>query len=101
MYPAGNKDHPVWVTINPYEKFSRISTGLDPVEHLANTYYAPDFDILYDCPILAGNQEILEFEVDGIPYTIAAEDLGEVDRAELTSDFKKIVEASTDSYNFV
>jgi len=96
MYPAGNKDHPVWVTINPYEKFSRISTGLDPVEHLANTYYAPDFDILYDCPILAGNQEILEFEVDGIPYTIAAEDLGEVDRAELTSDFKKIVEASTD-----
>ena len=95
MYPAGHKDYPVTVIIKPYEKFSGISTGLDPVEGSINTFYAPDFDVLYDCPILAGNQEILEFEADGIPYTIAAEDLGSVDRAELTADFKKIVETST------
>ena len=95
MYPAGKKDHPVSVTIIPYETFTRISTGLDPVHGIKNTFYAPDFDVLYDCPILAGNQEILIFEVDGIPYTIAAENLGNVDRTRFIDDHKKIIKAST------
>jgi len=95
MHPAGQKDHPVTVTIIPYEKFSEISTGLDPVPGKENTYSAPNFDVLYDCPILAGNQEILKFETGGIPYTIAAEKLGKIDRTKLAEDFKKIVETAT------
>jgi predicted metalloprotease with PDZ domain len=95
IYPAGKKDLPVTVIIKPYEKFSQVSTGLDPVEGKNNTFTAPDFDVLYDCPILAGNQEILKFESDGIPYTIAAEKLGNLDRSELVNDFRKIVETAT------
>jgi predicted metalloprotease with PDZ domain len=95
MHPAGQKDHPVTVTIIPYEKFSAISTGLDPVPGKENTYSASNFDVLYDCPILAGNQEILKFETGGIPYTIAAEKLGKIDRSKLAEDFKKIVETAT------
>jgi predicted metalloprotease with PDZ domain len=95
MHPAGHKDHPVTVTIIPYEKFTSISTGLDPVPGKKNTFYASDFDVLYDCPILAGTQEILTFETGGIPYTIAAENLGKIDRSKLTADLKKIVETST------
>jgi predicted metalloprotease with PDZ domain len=95
MYPAGHKDNPVNVTIKPYEKFTQLSTGLDPVEGRTNTFYAPDFDMLYDCPILAGNQEILKFEAEGIPYTIAAENLGNVDREKMTENFKRIVETAT------
>lgn len=95
MYPAGHKDNPVTVEIIPYEKFSGISTGLDPVAGKKNTFYASDFDVLYDCPILAGNQEILRFESEGIPYTIAIENLRTVDRSRLTADFRKIVEAGT------
>ena len=78
MHPAGQKDSPVTVTIIPYEKFTKISTGLDPVPGKKNTFFASDFDVLYDCPILAGNQEIVTFETGGIPYTIAAENLGQV-----------------------
>jgi len=95
MYPAGHKDYPVTVTIFPYEKFTKISTGLDPVPDRQNTFYASDFDVLYDCPILAGTQEILTFETGGIPYTIAAENLGKIDRSKLTEDLKKIVETAT------
>jgi predicted metalloprotease with PDZ domain len=95
LYPAGQKDHPVTVTIVPFEKFTEVSTGLDPVAGKKNTFYAPNFDVLYDCPILSGNQEILKFETGGIPYTIAAENLGKIDRAKLVEDYRKIVETAT------
>ncbi len=95
MYPAGQKDQPVTVSIKPYEKFKNISTGLDPVAGKENTFSAPGFDVLYDCPILIGNQEILKFETGGIPYTIAGENLGNIDRSVMVEDFKKIVETST------
>ena len=61
MHPAGHKDHPVTVTIIPYEKFTEISTGLDPVPGKQNTFYASDFDVLYDCPILAGTPGNTDF----------------------------------------
>jgi len=95
MYPAGQKDNPVTVTIMPYEKFSVVSTGLDPVQGKKNTFYASDFDELYDCPILAGNQEILKFETGGVIYTIAAETLGKIDRSKLIEDYREIVESAT------
>jgi len=95
MYPDGKKDHPVTVSIIPYEKFAEISTGLDPVPGKKNSFYATGFDVLYDSPILAGNQEILRFETGGIPYTIAAENLGKIERSRLIEDYRKIVETST------
>ena len=95
MHPAGEKDHPVTVNIVPFENFKNISTGLDPVQGKPGTYYAPDFDVLYDCPILAGNQEILKFETGGIDYTIAAENLGNIDRSRFIEDHRKIVESAT------
>ena len=95
MHPAGKKENPVSVTIIPYEKFTKVSTGLDPVPGKQNTFYAPDFDVLYDCPILAGNHEILEFETGGLHYTVAAENLGSIDRNKFIEDHKRIVNAAT------
>jgi predicted metalloprotease with PDZ domain len=94
MHVAGHIQHPASVTIQPYQDWRRISTGLDPVEGNPNTFFAPDFDVLYDCPILIGNQEILSFEVRGIPHVVAASDLGTFDRARFTADLKKMVEAA-------
>ena len=37
----------------------------------------------------------MTFETGGIPYTIAAENLGRLDRTKLAEDFKKIVESAT------
>ena len=94
MHVAGCLEHPVTVSFEPYKEWSNISTGLDPVAGQPNTFYAPNFDVLYDCPVLMGNQEILTFEIKGIPHVIAVENLGTVDRARFKSDLAKIVEGA-------
>lgn len=95
MYIAGQLDNPVTVTIKPYKVFSQISTGLDPIEGKENTFTAPDFDTLYDCPIFVANQEIISFEVRGIPHKVAIVDPGELDREKLVSILTRIIEAAT------
>jgi predicted metalloprotease with PDZ domain len=95
VYPQGHLRHPMTVEVQPYPGSRQISTGLDPVEGRANTFSAPDFDTLYDSPILIGRQEILSFEVRGIPHTVAVEDLGTFDRQKFVADLKRIVESAT------
>lgn len=94
MYPSGYKDNPVTVVVKPFEKFREVSTGLDPVPGRTHTFLASGFDVLYDSPILAGNQEIMKFETGGIPYTIAAENPGKVNRSALVQAIKRIVETA-------
>jgi len=95
MHVGGKLNHPVTVTIKPYSGWKQVSTGLDPVPGVPNTFTAPDFDRLYDCPILVGNQELVTFEYQGIPHTIAIETPGSCNRKKLAADLKKIVEAGT------
>jgi predicted metalloprotease with PDZ domain len=94
MHVAGRLKDPVTVTILPHSTWKQVSTGLDPVPGRPHTFAAPDFDTLYDCPILIGNQEILTFEAAGLPHTVAAYDLGSADRTRFTADLAKIVEAA-------
>lgn len=94
MHVAGRLKDPVTVTVASRPEWKQVSTGLDPVPGRPNTFTAPDFDTLYDCPILIGNQEILTFEAAGRPHMVAAYDLGSVDRAKFAGDLRKIVEAA-------
>jgi predicted metalloprotease with PDZ domain len=94
MHIAGRLRDPVTVTVVPLPEWKQVSTGLDPVPGRPHTFIAPDFDALYDCPILVGNLEILTFEAAGLPHTVAAYDLGSFDRAKFTGDLKRIVEAA-------
>ncbi len=93
MYVDGRLRHPATVTVVPYEKWTKVSTGLDPVKGQPNTFFAKDFDVLYDCPILVGNQQILSFDVQGIPHSVAIENPGTFDRQKFVADLKKMVEA--------
>ncbi|MCX6224928.1 MAG: M61 family peptidase [Bacteroidia bacterium] len=95
MHVAGKLNHPVTVTVKPYSEWKQVSTGLDPVKGSLNTFSATDFDRLYDCPILVGNQEVLTFEFKGIPHCIAIEKPGSCDRLKLTADLERIIEAGT------
>src|SRR6185437_11347104 len=73
-----------------------ISTGLEAVRGQGNTFEAPDFDVLYDSPILIGNEERLEFEVQGVPHYVAIENVpAEVDRTRMVADLKAMVTAAT------
>ncbi len=86
---------PVVLTVNPYKEWSTVTTGLDCLNEKEHIYRAEDFDVLYDSPILAGNMEILSFEVDGVTYTISMENPVEFDHETYISDFKKIVKSAT------
>ena len=95
MHVDGKLNQPVTVTVKPFSEWKQVSTGLDPVKGMPNTFTATDFDRLYDCPILVGNQEVLTFDYKGLQHNIAIEKPGKCDRVKLTADFMRIVEAGT------
>jgi predicted metalloprotease with PDZ domain len=87
--------HPVQVALVPYYKWTRVATGLDSVAGKKFTYTAPDFDILYDSPLLAGDlEELPSFKVRGITHRFIGYKPGNFDRVKFMEDLKKIVEAS-------
>lgn len=96
VYLAGMTQHPVSVKIELPSNWKQISTGLEPSTSKSNTFYAPNFDVLYDSPILMGNQEYLRFDVKGVPHFVAIENLSEtVDRKKMVADLQKMVTAAT------
>jgi len=93
---TGMINHPATVTFKPYKNWS-VANGLDPVPGQPNTFSAPDFDVLYDCPTMFGNFEQLHFDVEGVPHTIVLERVpASIDRNKIATDFKKIVTTATE-----
>lgn len=87
---------PAEVVVKPFEKWRNVATGLDSVPGKNYTYTAPDFDILYDSPILIGNlEELPPFEVKGIPHRFIGYKIGDFDKVQFMADLKKIVEAAS------
>lgn len=82
------------ISVDPYEKWNRVATGLDAVAGKQYQYTAPDFDVLYDCPILAGNlEELPAFNVNGVSHCFIGYQLGSFDKGTFMADLKRIVEA--------
>lgn len=96
MHVAGHIRHPATVSFQLPANWTRISTGLDPVADRPNTFFTPDFDVLYDSPFLLGNQEILRFDVQARPHTMVIENVpASVSREKMTSDLQRMVNAAT------
>jgi len=95
MYPAGMLKNPSTVKIVPFGKWGQVSTGLEPVAGQKFTYYASDFDVLFDSPIEVGNQEIFEFNAAGVKHIVAMYGGGNYDKERLKVDMAKIVEQGT------
>jgi len=103
-------NQPVQVTVVPDSKWNRVATGLDSISGKKFTYSAPDFDILYDSPILVGDlEELTPFKVKGITHRFIGFKLGDFDRQQFILDLKKVVEAAVNiirhipykSYTFI
>lgn len=88
-------NQPVQVTVIPDSKWSRVATGLDSIPGKKYTYTAPDFDILYDCPILAGNlEELQSFMIRGVKHRFIGYKLGDFNKEQFILDLKKVVDAA-------
>jgi predicted metalloprotease with PDZ domain len=93
MYVSGKLNLSSEITIKPYKNWNRVATGLDSVAGKNFTYVAPDFDILYDSPMLVGNlEELPSFNVKGIPHRFIGYKLGDFDKVKFIADVQKIVE---------
>ena len=83
------------VTVQVINKWKDVATGLELVRGKKDQYSAPDFDILYDSPLLLGDLEAFpSFKVNGIEHRFIAYNPGKFDQAQLMNNLKKIVEAS-------
>jgi predicted metalloprotease with PDZ domain len=98
MYPDGMLASPSTVKIIPFKGWSKVSTGLEPVAGQAFTYYAPNFDILFDSPLEVGNQEVFDFMASGVKHEVAMFNGGNYDVARLKIDMAKVVEQETAIY---
>ena len=98
MYVAGQLQQPAVVTLHPYAGWKPlVATGLDSMPGRANTFTAPNFDVLYDSPLLMGKLEQLpSFTVGGIPHSFVGYKLGTFDQHQFMIDLQKIIEAATD-----
>ena len=96
MHVANQIQQPVTVTLHPHSDWKPIiATGLDSIPGKSNTFTAPDFDVLYDSPMLMGKLEKLpSFTVNGIPHYFIGYNIGKFDQNQFISDLKKIVAAS-------
>jgi predicted metalloprotease with PDZ domain len=98
MYPDGHLKSPSTVKVVPYQGWSKVSTGLEPVAGQQFTYTAKDFDILFDSPIEVGNQDVFEFMASGVKHEVAMYGGGNYDKERLKVDMAKIVEQGTAIY---
>jgi alpha-galactosidase len=90
----GDMDRPHEVRVEPPPSWPRIATGLTPApDGQPHHYRADDYDTLVDAPIVAGDLEIHEFVVDGVPHLLV--DVGERgswDGKRVTRHLRRIVQ---------
>lgn len=97
MYPQGHLSHDSRIRVQPYSAWKQVATGLEAVPKEANTFIAPNFDVLYDSPLLVGNlEELPAFEVAGKKHRFIGYQLGQFDKVKFMSDLQKIVQAAAD-----
>ncbi|MCK9207192.1 MAG: hypothetical protein M0P66_08785 [Salinivirgaceae bacterium] len=88
---------PVQVKIVKPKNWNNITTGLPAKAGTQNEFAAPNFDILFDCPILIGNlEELVSFYINGIEHRFIGFNLGIFDKVSFIDDLKKVVKAGVD-----
>ena len=87
---VGGLDRPHEVTIQLPAAWKTTMSGMD--EPSPHHYVAPDYDTLVDSPIVAGNPDVRQFEIDGVPHflvTVGGE--GTFDGERAMADLENIV----------
>ncbi|MEW4570195.1 PDZ domain-containing protein [Tautonia sp. JC769] len=98
LTPADSPPRPHEVSLELHPDWSRSITGLpDAPGGTPHRYVAENYDILVDSPIYAGNPDVYEFEVDGIPHLLVNEgEAGIWDGPRSARDVETIVRTQRD-----
>lgn len=75
--------------------WKHASTSLSEIDGKSNSFVAPSYHVLVDCPIEIGNHEVIQFTAAGVPHEIAMAGKANYNSEQLKRDLAKIVETST------
>ncbi|MFB6375036.1 MAG: M61 family metallopeptidase, partial [Bradymonadaceae bacterium] len=101
LYPDGQLDQPVELTLDPPREEWTVYCGLEPVGDDPHRFRAPDFDTLYDMPVEMGDHDEVHLTADGVDHTVAFWGEGNWDGDRLKRDIPKIVEANASMFDGV
>lgn len=93
LHPKGFLNAPVKVKVIPYSNW-KVATALPSVQGENNTFYAENFDILYDSPFEVSDFKEISFEVRGVIHRWVVTGEGNYDLKKIAKDSAKIVEES-------
>ncbi|HLP16364.1 MAG TPA: PDZ domain-containing protein [Bacteroidota bacterium] len=93
MYTDRHRPLPVELTVVPYATW-HVTTGLDDVPGRPNTFAAPSYDHLIDCPLEIGTQQDVEFTAEGVRHVISLSGQGNWNADTLIRDISKIIAAN-------
>ncbi len=78
--------------VRPADGWARVLTALPPLPGGGHRFRAPDYDVLVDSPIVAGNPAVHEFSVQGVPHALVnVGEAGVFDGARATTDLAAVV----------
>jgi predicted metalloprotease with PDZ domain len=101
VYPEGQINSPIRLKIETPKGWN-IATGLQVDAIQSNLFFAKDFDVLYDCPLLIGQlEELNSFDVRGVKHRFLGIDLGEFDRPIFMKNIEKMVNAAVEIFDDV
>ena len=100
MFAEKLRFKPVELKVIPYDGW-RVTTGLDNVSGIANSYYSRDYGYLADCPILVGNQKNFEFFINDKKFTVSFPADVKYNSDTVVNDIKKITETVCDFWGDV
>jgi len=76
------------LNINPPSEWKKISTGL--TRESETVFSADNYDTFIDSPVEVGNQNVLEFDINGIKHYICLAGKGNYNEDVIIKDFKMI-----------
>jgi predicted metalloprotease with PDZ domain len=91
MFPDGHLNAPSTISVVPHSNW-KIATGLPRVTGQANTFRAPNFDVLYDSPFEVSDFKEITFDVRGKPHRYVFTGEGNYDLKKIAADTAKIAE---------
>ncbi|HUX06862.1 MAG TPA: PDZ domain-containing protein [Acidobacteriota bacterium] len=97
MHPVGYADLPATVRFNLPEGW-KLDGGIAPAAEDPFLISARSYHDLIDTPMMIGNFESVEFEVDGVAHLIAVLGPTDADLEKLSADVKKLVETNRDLF---
>lgn len=100
MYAEKLRFYPLELKIIPYKDW-HVTTGLDKVEGMENSFYARDYDYLADCPLLIGNQKDHDFFINDKKFTVSFPQDQVYDADKVLNDIRNISKAVCDFWGEV